>query len=323
MSFERLLIEELRRRKKAEEEASRTLRVEFDTTLKAAVAEGLLPHPDTLEGWQRVILVEELSKEVSLDFSSIRWAWHRAQSRFQQPSMQQQATTDEIHNFELEVEAEVLAALMTRLGREVEANGGEYHLEGRGFTTLLWRVNAIPEITTEGEAVILTWRCGYGDESNGMYPQMDTPCIRWKITPAFLGIRVKAFCVMARFKPFFYDSINFAEDMATQAQEKENRRLEGLAEDWWAAVGDDIPADGEQAQQPGPEGQTSQGDELPIPEGKTRYTPADWAAIFRWASKPGTRPDYYEIARLTGKTYRTVKKEYSKWRDSEGDEMSP
>ena len=93
MNFERAAIEKMRRRKKAEEEASRTLQEMYIGILKAAVAEGLLPHPDTLEGWQRAILLEELTREMSLDFSSIRYAWDRTQKRFQQMKPEAQLVT--------------------------------------------------------------------------------------------------------------------------------------------------------------------------------------------------------------------------------------
>lgn len=62
---------------------------------------------------------------------------------------------------------------------------------------------------------------------------------------------------------------------------------------------------------------------LPIPEDKTKYSPEDWAKIFRATSGEGRRPDFFEIAKLTGRTYKTVKNAHSEWRDREGDELSP
>ena len=73
-----------------------------------------------------------------------------------------------------------------------------------------------------------------------------------------------------------------------------------------------------------PTGKTQTGaGALPIPEGKTKYSPEDWAKIFRATSGEGWRPDFFEIAKLTGKTYATVKNEHSKWINRQSDELSP
>ena len=59
-------------------------------------------------------------------------------------------------------------------------------------------------------------------------------------------------------------------------------------------------------------------EELPIPEGKTKYSQEDWDKIFQATSGAGPRPDYFEIAKLTSRAYRTVKKGYGKWKDRKG-----
>jgi len=79
----------------------------------------------------------------------------------------------------------------------------------------------------------------------------------------------------------------------------------------------------ERQAQPATDYQTQQEkEELPIPKGKTQYSQKNWNEIFQATSGAGIRPDYYEIAKLTGKTHRTVKNEYGKWRNRKEDETT-
>jgi len=63
-------------------------------------------------------------------------------------------------------------------------------------------------------------------------------------------------------------------------------------------------------------------EKLPIPEGKTKYSQENWDEIFQATSGAGAQPDYYEIAKSTDRAYRTVKNEYSKWKNRKENETA-
>lgn len=143
----------------------------------------------------------------------------------------------EEHSFELPVQAYVLVECMRRRGVEVEAGGGRFIFDFENVMT--WRVKAVPEVVPEGDGVVLTWVCGATSGIDTVFSVADTPCIQWTVNPAFLGVRIDAQCTHPRFVETFYWLIDYAVKATPQAQEAEDRRVEKMEKDWWAAVESD------------------------------------------------------------------------------------
>lgn len=210
--------------------------------------------------------------------------------------------------FHLPTNAARVMEYIQDIGRKIEAQGGFFWPDDRLlrasgiFVRPQYRMKAVPEVTHDAGAVVLTWLYGLYEDFRQL-----SPCIVWRITDTKGGVRVDASCTIEDIRRAFYQMISTTQAGVALALPEKAESPTPSPE-----AGPKVPVSG-----------TSEGEALPIPEGKTKYSPEDWDKIFRATSGAGRRPDYAGIAQRTGKSAGYIKRKYNEWRSIEGNETIP